>query len=203
MCGIGDAKGAAWEDDMKELIQGILVYIVIVSALRGLITNPKYSQYFQFFSGIVMILLLLSPVLSVFDFESKWYEVLEEKILQMDLSEIEEEMKIADDRFAEMLEKKYQETAAGQIKAMAEQNGISVEEAGVELKKGKDGWEIEEISITRKPDQDDRQELSVEAVQIDTKRQTVEEDKSKRAKSLQKQICSYFVIGEDRVHIWK
>ncbi len=188
---------------MKELIQGILVYIVIVSALRGLITNPKYSQYFQFFSGIVMILLLLSPVLSVFDFESKWYEVLEEKILQMDLSEIEEEMKIADDRFAEMLEKKYQETAAGQIKAMAEQNGISVEEAGVELKKGKDGWEIEEISITRKPDQDDRQELSVEAVQIDTKRQTVEEDKSKRAKSLQKQICSYFVIGEDRVHIWK
>ena len=66
-----------------------------------------------------------------------------------------------------------------------------------------EGWEIEEISITRKQSQDDRKELSVEAAQIDGRRQVVEEDTSKKAKSLQKQICSYFVIGEDRVHIWK
>lgn len=188
---------------MKELVQGILVYIVIVSALKGLITSPKYSQYFQFFSGIVMILLLLTPILSVFDFETEWYQVLEEKILQMDLAEIEEEMQIADDRFADMLEKEYQKTAAEQIRAMAEQNGVFVEDAGVTLKRNGEEWAIEEITVTRKQTQEDGQGLSVEAVQMEGERQTAKEDTSKKAESLRKQICSYFVIGEDRVHIWK
>lgn len=188
---------------MKELVQGILVYIVIVSALKGLITNPKYSQYFQFFSGIVMILLLLTPILSVFDFETEWYQVLEEKILQMDLAEIEEEMQIADERFADMLEKEYQKTAAEQIRAMAEQNGVFVEDAGVTLKRNGEEWAIEEITVTRKQTQEDGQGLSVEAVQMEGERQTAKEDTSKKAESLRKQICSYFVIGEDRVHIWK
>ena len=187
---------------MKELVQGILVYIVIVSALKGLITNPKYSQYFQFFSGIVMILLLLTPILSVFDFVTEWYQVLEEKILQMDLAEIEEEMQIADERFADMLEKEYQETATEQIRAMAEQNGVFVEDAGVTLKRDGEEWAIEEITVTRKQTQEDGK-LSVEAVQMEGERQTAKEDTSKKAESLRKQICSYFVIGEDRVHIWK
>ena len=187
---------------MKELVQGILVYIVIVSALRGLITNPKYSQYFQFFSGIVMILLLLTPILSIFDFETEWYNVLEEKLLQMDLVEIQEEMRIADSQFADLLEKEYQETAAEQIKVMAEQNGVSVKDAGVRLKKEGEGWEIEEITVTRKQVPEDGKEPSVEAVQMEGERQAVKEDTSKKAKSLRKQICGYFVIGEDRVHIW-
>ena len=120
----------------------------------------------------------------------------------MDLAEIEEEMHIADERFADMLEKEYQETATEQIRAMAEQNGVFVEDAGVTLKRDGEEWAIEEITVTRKQTQEDGK-LSVEAVQMEGERQTAKEDTSKKAESLRKQICSYFVIGEDRVHIWK
>lgn len=188
---------------MKELVQNILVYVVIVSVLRGLITNPKYSQYFQFFSGIIMILLMLSPILSVLDYENQWYEILEEKILQMDLAEIKEEMQVANDRFADMVEEEYQETAAEQIKKLAEQKGVSVKDAKVILKREEEEWEIEEITVTTGNLPESGQELSVETIQIGEDKQIEEEDTSKAAKSLRKQICSYFVIGEDKVHIWK
>ena len=67
---------------MKEFVQNILIYTIIITVLRGLITGPKYRQYFQFFSGVILILLFLGPVLSLFRSDRDWYRVLEEKLLR-------------------------------------------------------------------------------------------------------------------------
>jgi len=186
---------------VKELVQNILVYVVIVSVLRGLITNPKYSQYFQFFSGVIMLLLMLAPILSFFQYENQWYEMLEEKILQMDLSDVESEMEIADDRFAAIIKEEYQETAEKQIVELAAQKGITVEEASVSLQEGEGEWEIAEISVKLGDAPKENVDFSVETAQIEERRQDAWENTSKAAKSLQKQICNYFVIRKDKVHI--
>ena len=49
---------------MHEFIQNILIYVVIITVLRGIITNDIYKQYFKFVSGLVMILLMMLPVLN-------------------------------------------------------------------------------------------------------------------------------------------
>ncbi len=186
---------------MKELVQNILVYVVIVSVLRGLITNPRYSQYFQFFSGVIMLLLMLAPILSFFQYENQWYEMLEEKILQMDLSDVESEMEIAGDRFAAIIKQEYQETAEKQIVGLAAQKGITVEEASVSLQGEGEEWEIAEISVKLGDAPKENVDFSVETAQIEEGQQDAWENTSKAAKSLQKQICNYFVIGKDKVHI--
>ncbi len=130
---------------MKQLVQNILVYVVIVTVLRGLISNPKYSQYFQFFSGVIMILLMMSPILTVFQYENEWYSILEEKVLKMDLDHIKEEMNIADGRFEEMVREEYKETVKKQVMMMAEENGLNAEEVLVDIKQGDEEWQIQEI----------------------------------------------------------
>ena len=50
---------------MQEWIRQIIIYVILVTVLRGLIMKPQYEQYFRFFSGIVLILLVVSPVLRV------------------------------------------------------------------------------------------------------------------------------------------
>ena len=190
---------------MKELVQNILVYVVIVTVLRGFISNPRYSQYFQFFSGVIMILLMLSPVLSVFDFENEWYSLLEENVLQMDLDHIKEEMSIADGRFEEMVKEEYKETVEKQVMIMAEENGVQAEDVSVEIFQGEEEWQIAEIAVTAgeiSKEGSGQGELSVEAVQIEEKRKDIK-NISKDEKALKRQICSYFAIGEDKVHIWK
>ena len=191
---------------MKQLVQNILVYVVIVSVLKGLITNPKYSQYFQFFSGIIMILLLMSPVLTVLKYESRWYDILEEKVLQMDLDGIKEEMKIADEKFAGMVEEEYKQALRGQVENMAEVHGVGIKEADVEITWSGEEWEIEEVSvITEEASQTGQQEdrISIETVETWKDNKIRQENTSKNAKALRKDICSSFVVGEDKVHIWK
>lgn len=194
---------------MKQLVQNILVYVVIVTVLRGLISNPKYSQYFQFFSGVIMILLMMSPILTVFQYENEWYSILEEKVLKMDLDHIKEEMNIADGRFEEMVREEYKETVKKQVMMMAEENGLNAEEVLVDIKQGDEEWQIQEISVksgTILGDQKEQEKLSVEAVQIEGDKQKninyLKED-YKYSKRLKKQICNYFAIGEDKVHIWE
>lgn len=191
---------------MKQLVQNVLVYVVIVTVLRGLISNPRYSQYFQFFSGIIMILLMLSPILSVFNFENEWYSLLEEKVLQMDLEHVKEEMNIADGKFEEMVKEEYRETIKKQVVVMAEEKGVQAEEVSVEILQGDTQWQIAEIAVmagTIPKDGGEKEKLSVEAVRIGQKGKKNINNISKDELALRKQICSYFAIGEDKVHIWK
>ncbi len=194
---------------IKELIQNILVYVVIVSVLRGLITNPKYMQYFQFLSGMIMILLMLGPLLTVLSYENKWYDLLEENILKMDMEEIKEEMKIAEDHFQDIVKTEYINTVKEQVIAMAEKDGITLSDVDVALCMEKDEYKIDEISGTatsekRKKNEDD---ISVETIQIETDKDNKhigeEENDSRQAKTLRKEISAYFVIGEEKVHLWK
>lgn len=191
---------------MKELVQSILVYVVIVSVLRGLIGNPKYSQYFQFFSGIIMILIMLSPILSILNYENDWYDILEENVLQMDLEDVKAEMQIADAQFADVVEKEYEETAAKQVIALAEQEGVRLKVAEVEAVNEEGSLMIEQITVVTSsvsPTEAENETISIETIQIGNDKETREADTSKRAKSLRRQICNCFVVGEDKVQIWK
>lgn len=194
---------------VKELIQNILVYVVIVSVLRGLITNPKYSQYFQFFSGIIMILIMLSPLLSFFNAENAWYDLLEENIFKMDLAEIEGEIKIADESFQDVVKQEYADTVENQVTRMADENGIELENVSVVLKEKKDELAIAEITAktTDVKVKTGKDLISIETIQIGQEMQGEEvhgqEDNSREARTLRKQICNQFVLGEDKVHLWK
>ena len=57
---------------MQEWIRQIIIYVILVTVLRGLIMKPQYEQYFRFFSGIVLILLVVSPVLRVIHQDTAW-----------------------------------------------------------------------------------------------------------------------------------
>lgn len=48
-----------------EWIQNISVYLILMMAVMQLIVNKEYQKYFQFFSGLLLILLLLTPVLRI------------------------------------------------------------------------------------------------------------------------------------------
>jgi Stage III sporulation protein AF (Spore_III_AF). len=131
---------------MKEFVQNILIYTIIITVLRGLITGPKYRQYFQFFSGVILILLFLGPVLSLFRSDRDWYRVLEEKLLQMDLAEIQGEMRVAEEGFEQMLCKRYEQAVREQVELLAEERGVSLEDAQVTLRRAGDAWEVAQVS---------------------------------------------------------
>lgn len=199
---------------MKELIQNVLVYIILVSALRGLVSNPKYQQYFQFFSGMILILFLITPVLQLFHGEETWYNSLEQKLLQMDLADVEQEMAVAQESFSKMVAEEYQAAVAEQAKALAAQKGVTLQDMEIILSQENEEIAVKEIRGTVrkngkhnwKEPADVESQISIPAVQIGRQEnQTAagEEDNSEEAASLRREFASYFMIGEEQVHLWK
>lgn len=218
---------------MKEFVQNILIYTIIIGVLRGLITGPKYRQYFQFFSGVVLILLFLGPVFSLFRSDGDWYRMLEEKLLQMDLAEIRDEMRVAEEGFEEMLCKRYEQAVKEQVELLAQEKGVSLMDARVTLRRAGDSWEVAQVSGKIAEDGggtrgeaikgksageasgessggggqeggSDVEKVAVEAVTIgEEPMEDRQEDTSRRGKELKKQICHSFTLGKEQVYLWK
>ncbi len=188
---------------MKELIQSVLVYLVIVSVLRSLVGNPKFQQYFQFFSGMILIFLLLSPALSLLDEKGEWFSLLEKNILGVDLEEIEEQMEVAQGKFTGVLEKEYAEALEKQVEAAAEQRGVELEGTEVKIEKGKEGYQIVEISGRIAARQEEDGEPAAQPAVAGQKKLYAAEDGSREAKALKKELCRQFLVEKEQVHIWK
>lgn len=87
---------------LYEWIRNIAYYMVLVTAVMQIIPNHDYKKYIRFFTGMVLILLLMTPVLKLFGMEQKFSELYEGKKYEEEIKEIEdstqylEELDIAD-----------------------------------------------------------------------------------------------------------
>ena len=50
---------------MSEWLQGIVGYLLLVSVTTQMIPNKKYEQYVRLFTGFLLIVVLLQPVLKM------------------------------------------------------------------------------------------------------------------------------------------
>lgn len=118
---------------MEEWIQRIAIYIVLVTVLRSLIGKPQYQQYFRFVSGLILILLLITPVLGLFSDDSKLYGILDQYVYQQDLDDIASSLQLAEGQVQDLIREEYRKAVTGQIREIAEGQGLVVQEIQVAL----------------------------------------------------------------------
>lgn len=86
--------------------------------------KPQYEQYFRFFSGIVLILLVVSPVLRVLHQDTAWHDTVEQYLFQMDVNDIQEQLAVTEGRRQEVIMQQYTEQLEEQIKKQAGQHAL-------------------------------------------------------------------------------
>ena len=78
-------------------IQNIAVYLIVYAAVMHAIPGKDYGKYVRFFSGLVLILLLFTPVMSLTGMGGRFQELYQSGLYEMEKKEIEE----ARERFEE------------------------------------------------------------------------------------------------------
>lgn len=73
---------------LYEWLQNLSFYLILVTAVTYVLPSNSYRKYIRFFTGLVLILMLLTPVLSLFGMKElkieyeenmpKWMEELNE-----------------------------------------------------------------------------------------------------------------------------
>ena len=61
-------------DLLYEWIQNLVCYLVIFTAVLEVLPGKEYKKYIQFFAGLVLILLLVTPILKVTGMEQNFWE---------------------------------------------------------------------------------------------------------------------------------
>lgn len=74
---------------VSKMVESVVVYVVLITIITNLIGNSSYRKYIQVFIGMLLILIVLSPILKLLN----WDEKLEFHINMNELTVTNEEMK--------------------------------------------------------------------------------------------------------------
>ena len=83
---------------LYEWIRNVAFYLVLVTALLHVLPRSGYQKYIRFFTGLVLILLVLAPVLKLYQMEEELRDAYRDDSWLEQLEEIEgvEEIQIGD-----------------------------------------------------------------------------------------------------------
>lgn len=74
-----------------EWIQNIAFYLILITAVIHVIPDSGYKKYIRFFTGLVLILLILNPVLRLFQMEHWVTDIYQSKEYQKQIEKMEEQ----------------------------------------------------------------------------------------------------------------
>lgn len=81
---------------MKELyqwLQDLAVYLILVSAILQVLPQELYQKYIRFFSGLVLIILLMTPLLRLTDMEDSFRSRVQEQNMEQESASFLEEIR--------------------------------------------------------------------------------------------------------------
>ncbi|MBC5742627.1 stage III sporulation protein AF [Lachnospiraceae bacterium MD308] len=127
-----------------EWAQNLAFYMVLVTVVLHAVPDSGYKKYIRFFTGMVLILMILTPIFKIFGMDSQIVNFYKSREYEAKLQEIEEATDYLKDIDSPgMLEETLkntgpQETSEGDYAKGQEGNSIKVEEIQIEGKKEAD-----------------------------------------------------------------
>ena len=54
---------------VKEWLQNVTFYFILVTLVMQMIPNQSYKKYIQFFTGLILVLLLAEPIMNIVEMD--------------------------------------------------------------------------------------------------------------------------------------
>lgn len=68
------------------------IYLVLFTAVIQLLPNESYQKYIRFFTGLIMIILILTPVFKILGMEQTFREIYESRQNEQEKKELEDSL---------------------------------------------------------------------------------------------------------------
>jgi len=77
-------------DYLYEWMQNIAFYLILMTAAIQVIPDNSYKKYIRFFTGLILMVLLVSPVLKLFKVEQAFNDIYDRAAVEQEIKEIEQ-----------------------------------------------------------------------------------------------------------------
>ncbi len=75
---------------LYEWIRSLAYYMVLMTAILQVIPNKEYQKYIQFYMGLIIVLMLCTPLIKILGLEDDFYSLYHSSAYQLEIQEIEE-----------------------------------------------------------------------------------------------------------------
>ncbi|MGI6071020.1 MAG: stage III sporulation protein AF [Blautia sp.] len=142
-------------EEIYSWMKDLAVYYIFLTAVMNFIPDEKYARYIRYFTGILLILLLCSPILQLFRLDGSLMENFNRQ-LQMTWQELPDTEGESQKRY---LVPAYEKEMEEQVVSYLAEQGIAVAEADVSM--DEESLEVLEITIRLEGRQDENREEEI------------------------------------------
>ena len=205
---------------MADFIKSVLIFTLLVTVMKGLINSESFRMYFKFFSGLVLILLMITPLVNFLSGDNGWYSLLEQEIFNFNLEGINYELEVSDGKFDEIIREQCKKDIKEQVIKLADNRGINIKNIDISLGEQDNSIQISSIDINinkeNKTNYNDINTIqniedieiaditgNMEAVDAMSDEAGKKKASGKNVRKLKEDISTYFIIKEAAVNIWE
>lgn len=80
-------------------IQNISIYMVLIIMITQVVPNQTYKKYIRYFTGLLLIVLLLTPILKILGMEERFhhlYHTMDEQQYSREIEEYQKQLEEVD-----------------------------------------------------------------------------------------------------------
>ncbi len=157
---------------MLAYIERIAVFIIVEGIILRLTTNDDYKKMIKICSGMILIIIVLSPLDEIFEFTGLVTEFLQEITGENKMEELKEVFSKSDEKNIEQVRKEYERVLSEGLKNIADKYGYIIKDVNVSFDETRQNY-IGSISVylTEKADGtegdkiEENQEKKIEAIE--------------------------------------
>ena len=114
-------------------VKNIIYYMIFLSVVSNLLADSKYEKYIRFFAGMVLILLVVSPLTGKLRLDEQISSMFRSISLYNDTADLKSQLWEMDDKRLDRIMGKYEEAVEQDVAAMAAADGFACVNARVQI----------------------------------------------------------------------
>jgi stage III sporulation protein AF len=180
-------------------IKNIAFYMILITAVMNVIPNNNYKKYINLFTGIIMIILVISPISNLLGMNTRLDTNFIKNIYNQELNNIKVDTYQISENSSSKLLGEYKEEISNQIEEIVNKEGYHVMEANVVMNEDRDSEEygsLEGIQVVLSEEEKQNQKIAVNKIQIGQKQ--IENPEEISIKNV---IEDFYNVGLDNINV--
>lgn len=105
-------------------IKNIIVYMILNTIIMNLLGNSSYKKYVSIVSGMILVLIVVSPLMNVMELEDNLDYYLEANDFAVETSDFQNDLQRMEEKQSDAIFSEYQEKIKKQVDNMLREDGI-------------------------------------------------------------------------------
>lgn len=171
-------------------VKNLVYFYIFMTAILHLLPKESYQKYVKFFTGLLLIILILTPILSIFKNKEDLYDRISSAGFFQEMDNLKLDTAYLKESQQEIYQKEYEKAISTDIEQMAKREELEVDGITVQLT---EECQLEKIHIKVKLPEEDGIYLE--------KALFSEKEEYPAVHKLQKELMDFYQIEEEQIEI--